>query len=53
LPARLRDVELEEVRNALERLVASGEVQRSTLPGKSELYTRGSVIETRRPWQKS
>jgi hypothetical protein len=53
LPEALREVALEELREALAQLAASGEVQCSTLPDKSELYTRGSATETRRSWQKS
>ena len=53
LPAPFDQVALDELRRALAQLVASGEVQCSTLPDKSELYTRGSTTEARRPWQKS
>jgi hypothetical protein len=45
LPARLRNVTLEELEQALAQLVACGEVQRSTLPGAEELYARSSTTE--------
>jgi hypothetical protein len=45
LPARLREVRLEELEQALAQLVACGEVQRSTLPGAEELYARGSATD--------
>jgi hypothetical protein len=42
LPEALREVEFEELREALAQLVASGEIQRSTLPDMSQLYARGA-----------
>jgi hypothetical protein len=53
LPARLRDVTLEELEQALAQLVARGEVQRSTLPGAGELYARSSATDKGTSCQKS
>ena len=53
LPARLREVRLEELEQALAQLVDRGEVQRSTLPGAEELYARGSATEKGKSCQKS
>jgi hypothetical protein len=47
LPAQFRTVALEELRQALARLVESGELRRSLLPGKDELYTRGASAQWR------
>lgn len=49
LPARLREVEVEELRQALAQLVASGEVLRSRLPDASELYARNAEPGTVSP----
>lgn len=40
LPARLREVSLDELERALAQLVARGELQRTTLPGAGDLYAR-------------
>jgi hypothetical protein len=45
LPEVHRDVALEELRRALAQLVASGEVQRSVLPDRRELYARATPTD--------
>lgn len=62
LPAAFRNVALDELQRALERLAEAGEVRLSTLPDGRELYTRAApslggrtrsgTTEARRPWRK-
>jgi hypothetical protein len=62
LPPAFRNVALDELQQALARLVEAGEIRRSTLPDGSELFTRtgppqggrpgSSTTEARRSWRK-